>query len=206
MGVRENPIVAGAGAGLWWHLWQIQKCRSAAGRRSISAHWSHNAGVAAVRGGDVMAVVKADAYGHGMVAVGAALESHVDAFGVASIDEGMRLRAAGCRRPVMVLGAVAPELFPWLIDHGLQASISSLAEAQALDTLASRAGKPAQVHLVFDTGMGRIGFLDTSEIGRVRSMGNLEVVGVASHYPSADEDEEFTRAQTGEFLPSWSHR
>ena len=175
---------------------------------------AHNAEVAARYGGGVMAVVKADAYGHGMVAVGAALESRVEAFGVACVEEGLRLRTAGCRKPVMVLGAVPPDLFPWLLEHDLQASISSLAEAAALDALAGETNRKAQVHLVFDTGMGRLGFLDTGEIGQLRSLANLEIVGVASHYPSADEDERFTVEQSQRFTelvaslgfaPRWVH-
>ena len=147
-----------------------------------------------------MAVVKADAYGHGMVAVAAALEPHVEAFGVASVEEGMRLRSAGCRRPVLLLGAVVPDQFLWVVEHDLQASVSSLAEAELLDSLAGAVGKKVAVHLVFDTGMGRIGFLETGGLARLAQLPHLEIVGVASHYPSADEDPVFTRAQLGEFL------
>jgi alanine racemase len=175
---------------------------------------AHNAGVASAGGAGVIAIIKADAYGHGMVAVSAALESRVDAFGVASVEEGMCLRSAGCRKPVLVLGAVAPDLFPCLLQNSLQASISNLAEAKLLDALAGQAGQKAPVHLVFDTGMGRIGFLHTAEIESLRALPNLEVIGVASHYPSADEDEHFTLEQTKrfselvaslDFVPGWVH-
>ena len=141
------------------------------------ASLAHNAGVArqaVAAGGEVMAVVKADAYGHGMAAVAAALEPHADAFGVASVEEGMRLRSAGCRRPVMLLGAVVPDQFLWVIEHGLQASVSSLAEAELLDSLAGAVGKKAEIHLVFDTGMGRIGFLGAGGLERLAELSHLE--------------------------------
>ncbi|MFT4550619.1 MAG: alanine racemase, partial [Verrucomicrobiales bacterium] len=135
----------------------------------------HNAGVAREAGGgsDVMAVIKADAYGHGMVGVGAALESSVDCFGVASVEEGMRLRSAGCKKPVMLLGAVVPDFFPALVEHDLQAMLSSIEEARALSEAAVAAGKIVAVHLMLDTGMGRIGFLNERSLGRLAGLDNL---------------------------------
>jgi alanine racemase len=177
-------------------------------------HNARAARAAAGGGSDVMAVVKADAYGHGMVPVAAALEPCVDAFGVASVDEGVRLRSAGCRKPVMLLSSVVPDAFPMLIEHDLQASLSSIAEARALDKLAGEAGKMAEAHVVFDTGMGRIGFLDGQDTGQLATLDNLDIVGVASHYPCADEDEAFTSAQLEHFTglvsaarlaPRWVH-
>ena len=176
----------------------------------------HNAQVArdTSGGGDVMAVVKADAYGHGLVAVAAALDRHIDVFGVACIEEGVRLRAAGCKKPVMVLGAVLPEFYRLLAEHDLQASISSLSEAEELNAVAAAAKSVVGVHLVFDTGMGRIGFLDGDQFGKIGALANLEIVGLASHYPSADEDAEFTRGQLQRFEqlvadsdldPRWIH-
>ena len=177
---------------------------------------AHNAGVAreAAGGGDLMAVVKADGYGHGMVAVGAALESSVDAFGVASVEEGIRLRAAGCRLPVMVLGAVVPDFFPALVANDLQAMISNVEEAGALSEAAVAAEKMVAMHLMLDTGMGRIGFLNEDSLGQLAELDNIDIVGVASHYPSADEDADFTKQQLEVFLarveaaglaPHWTH-
>ena len=178
---------------------------------------AHNARVAreaAGDGADVMAVVKADAYGHGMVAVGAALESGVDLFGVASVEEGVRLRMAGCRKPIMLLGAVTPDFFPWLLEHDLQAMVSNVDEARGLAAAATDGGKPVAVHLMLDTGMGRIGFVDDGQLGQLSGLDGIEIVGVASHYPSADEDAEYTRDQLARFLgrvrqaglsPRWLH-
>ena len=176
----------------------------------------HNASVAreAAGGCDVLAVVKADGYGHGLVAVGAALESSADALGVASVEEGMRLRKAGCKLPVLVLGAVVPDFFPSLVEHDLQASVSCLEEAVLLSEAAVAAGKMAQVHLMLDTGMGRIGFLKDDSLEKVAALDKVEIVGVASHYPVADEDADYTRDQLARFLkrvseagltPRWVH-
>ncbi len=164
----------------------------------------------------VIAVVKADAYGHGMVAVGAALESSVDLFGVASVEEGARLRAAGCRKPLMLLGAVVPDFFPALVEHDLQAMVSSVDEARGLSEAAVAAGdgKMVEMHLMLDTGMGRIGFLDEGSLGRLSELDQIDIVGVASHYPSADEDADYTSGQLARFLkrvggaglaPRWVH-
>lgn len=178
---------------------------------------AHNAGVAreaAGGGSEVMAVVKADAYGHGMVAVGAALEPHVDAYGVASVEEGVRLRSAGCKKPVMLLGAVVPDFFPALVEHDLQAMVSSVEEARGLSQAAVAVDKIVAMHLMLDTGMGRIGFLNESSLGLLADLDKIDIVGVASHYPSADEDEDFTREQLARFLkrvgdaglaPRWVH-
>ena len=209
---------------LWLVLTRVYVCRLMPNSDMPRRCWAeidlgalaHNAQVAreAAGGGDVMAVVKADAYGHGMVAVGAALESSVDIFGVAGVEEGIRLRNAGCRKPVMLLGAVVPDFFPHVIEHDLQAMISNLGEAEALGALAVAAGKAAEVHLMLDTGMGRIGFLNEEKFGQLSNLDGLEIVGIASHFPSADEDAEFTREQLALFLeraeaanlaPRWLH-
>jgi len=177
---------------------------------------AHNAGVAraVADGGEVLAVVKADGYGHGLVAVAASLESHVDAFGVASLEEGIRLRSAGCKKPVMVLGPVLPDFYWLLSEHDLQASVSSFTEAEALDACAREYETKIQAHAVVDTGMGRIGFFPDDDLKRLGTLKNLEFVGIASHYPSADEDEAFTREQLASFevivaasglAPRWIH-
>jgi alanine racemase len=151
-------------------------------------------------GASLMGVVKADAYGHGIEIVAPALEALVDWFGVASLAEARRLRALGCRKPVMILGAPLPSEWPGIRGEGFVPVISTIDEARGL---ASRAGeKPCGVHLAIDTGMGRMGVWEGEALALARQIAavpGLQLLGVGSHFPSADDDDAFTVAQIGRF-------
>ncbi len=166
----------------------------------------HNARVAAdLAGHPVMAVVKANGYGHGAEAVARALEGEpsVAGFGVAGVAEGLALRRAGAGSPVFVLGACLPEERAVAVGQGFNVIVSDLEEAAAFDAAALAQGTTAAVHLAIDTGMGRLGLLekDWSEawMARLLELRNLQLAGVASHLPSADEDEAFTLDQAQRF-------
>ncbi len=165
----------------------------------------HNFGVAAERGGKVIAIVKADAYGHGAVEVSRALRGFqaLSGFGVATVAEAQELREAGISEPILVLGTALAEEREALVAGGYWTSVSSLGEAAHFDQIGARLGKRALVHVVIDTGMGRMGIReDRFDIATARSFAalpNMEVVGLASHFPSADEDAAFTRAQARRF-------
>jgi len=105
----------------------------------------------------LMAVVKADAYGHGAVEVaGAALASGADWLGVAVVEEAVQLRQAGLQAPILVLGYIPPEQAGAVLDYDLSQALFNLELARALSREASRRGKKARVHLKVDTGMGRV--------------------------------------------------
>lgn len=154
-------------------------------------------------GGALMAVVKAGAYGHGLEEIVRALASRDLAFfGVANVGEARRIRAAGVGTPIYLLGATWSEEREEIVARGWTPCISSMDEAEQFNRLAAAAHKRLRVHLAVDTGMGRGGFVAEHLPGTLEKLvrlGNLEVEGIGSHLPSADEDEEFTTSQFQRF-------
>lgn len=150
-------------------------------------------------GGELMAVVKAGAYGHGLEEVARALAAENLVFlGVANVGEARRIRNAGVTTPIYLLGASWAGEREEIVARDWTPCLSTLDEAAHFDRLAAAAGKRLKVHLAVDTGMGRGGFLldhladDMIVLERMR---HLEIEGLGSHLPVADEDEEFTRGQ-----------
>jgi len=153
----------------------------------------------------VLVVLKANAYGHGLVEVG----RHFDLLrapylGVAYLEEGLRLRHAGVRSPVLVLGGIVGEQIPLFLENDLTLTASSLDKLNAIESCAAALGRTAHVHLKIDTGMERIGvhwynaskLLEASLCCR-----HVQVDGVFSHFASADaEDLRFARLQLERFL------
>jgi alanine racemase len=154
-----------------------------------------------VRGRRVLAVVKADAYGHGVVPVARRLQAEgVDGFGVALAEEGLELREAGITSEILVLNGVYGGAHGAVLAAGLTPVVYDLADVDAFRRVA--AGRPFGVHVKIDTGMSRLGvpvdrlpaFLDG--LGR---MGPVRVDGVMTHLASAESDEAFTHAQLARF-------
>ncbi len=139
----------------------------------------------------LMAVVKANGYGHGAVAVAtAAVEAGADWLGVASVEEGVALRRHGISAPILVLGYVSPGQAETVILEGLRVALFDIGLGHALDQAGRRLGKKARVHLKVDTGMGRIGFLPSqvAAVGReLAALACVEVEGVFTHLATADE-------------------
>ncbi|MFZ5875995.1 MAG: alanine racemase [Nitrospirota bacterium] len=155
-------------------------------------------------GREVIAVVKADAYGHGAVPVVRALEADgVRRFGVALVEEGRALREAGVRGEILVLGGVAPDHAPDAVAHDLSAAIFHEAHAAALEAAAARAGRVAAVHVKVDTGMGRLGFpVETAAaaVARVAQRPGLRLDGLMTHFADADlADPAYAREQIARF-------
>ncbi len=154
-------------------------------------------------GGDLMVVVKAGAYGHGLEDLTKALEAeNIAFFGVANVGEARRICNAGVRTPVYLLGATWAGEREEIVARGWTPCLSTVEEARHFDSLAKAAGKRLKVHLSVDTGMGRGGFLLDELPGlmpELEALENLEIEGIGSHLPSADEDEEFTRCQIARF-------
>ena len=107
-----------------------------------------------------MAVIKTDAYGHGAAQVAKALEQiGVDAFAVATVEEGVELRENGVSGLILILGYVFDDVLPTAIDHELTMALFHEENAKVISEVAGKLGKTAHVHLKVDTGMGRIGFV-----------------------------------------------
>lgn len=139
----------------------------------------------------VMAVIKADAYGHGAVQVGKYLENQVDYFGVATIEEAVELRKSGLQLPILILGYTLKEQYKNVVSYGITQTIYSYQAACALNEEAQKQQKKAVVHIALDTGMTRIGFQteeeSIGEIQKIKELPWLEVEGIFSHFSCADE-------------------
>jgi alanine racemase len=157
----------------------------------------------AASGCELMAVVKAGAYGHGLEDVAKALaKEDIRFFGVANVGEARRIRDAGVATRIYLLGATWSEEREEIVAREWTPCISSLPEAEEFDAIARRRGVKLKVHLAVDTGMGRGGFVAEHLPETMKELGklaHLEVEGIGSHLPSADEDEEFTRRQFVKF-------
>ena len=163
----------------------------------------HNVAVVRALAGErvrIMAVVKADAYGHGVAIVVPALAECVESFGVANVTEARAVRALTEQHPVFILGPALPEERAEIAARRFIPLVSEIGEAQAYAALAD--GEPLGIHLKLDTGMGRIGIWQDDAVETVRAIRGIEglrIAGIASHLPVADEDDSFTRAQLGRF-------
>ncbi len=153
----------------------------------------------------VMAVVKANAYGHGAVEVSrTALASGADWLGVARVEEGAVLRAAGIEAPVLVLGYIPPESSMDVLRHRLSQAVYTKDMALTLAEAAAREGTRARVHLKVDTGMGRIGWVCCPDVvGEILELArepHLEIEGIFTHFASADvRDKTYTMTQFHKF-------
>ncbi len=153
-------------------------------------------------GAGVMAVVKANAYGHGAVMVArAAVEAGASWLAVATVDEGCQLRAAGLTAPILVLAPSDPAEAPAAVRAGLTVAVADLDHVVALAAAAS--AEPAAVHVEIDTGMRRFGVPAEAApalIARIAALPGLRLAGVYTHFATADEaDRTFVLAQQARF-------
>jgi len=148
-----------------------------------------------------LAIVKADAYGHGSVPVACFLEDKIDYFAVSCIEEAISLRENGIRKPILILSYIAPSQYGQLLEYDVTTAIYNLEEAKLLSGLAVSRGTRARVHVAVDTGMGRIGVTpDVDGVRIVQEMSclkGLDLEGLFSHYACADcADKEESLEQT----------
>jgi len=155
----------------------------------------------------VLAVVKADAYGHGFLEISKELERQgVDAFGVAFLAEAIQLRKAGIDKPILLLGGFYPGQERKCVGFGISTVVFSLEQLKTLDLAAGKLYRKALVHLKVDTGMGRLGVpyeQVPALLDALKLLPNIYLEGVISHFASADELDEsgqyFTRLQSERF-------
>ncbi len=150
-----------------------------------------------------MAVVKAGAYGHGLEPISRVFAECGTAFlGVANVGEARRIAAAGVATPIYLLGPTWADERREIVGRQWVPCLSTMDEARHFDELAREAGIRLKTHLAVDTGMGRGGFTAESlptVFAQLDSLSGLEIHGIGSHLPSADEDPEFTRGQFARF-------
>lgn len=147
----------------------------------------------------ILAVVKADAYGHGAIPLSRKfLTAGGEFLGVSSIEEGIILRHAVIQAPILILGSVYPyDTFPQIFEYNLTPTVASLPVLEELNRLAQSYKRHLPVHLKVDTGMGRIGISPSRCIEVVKKIlnSNLVLEGIYSHLSSADIDREYTLEQ-----------
>lgn len=139
----------------------------------------------------LLAVIKADAYGHGAVEIGRLLEDRCSFFGVACTAEALELINAGLTRPILILGYVSPCEYPKIVKHNIRIPIFTLEDAKALSEEAVHQGKTVPFHFCIDTGMSRIGFQVNEESAdickKISALPNINAEGLFSHFATADE-------------------
>jgi alanine racemase len=139
----------------------------------------------------VMAVVKADAYGHGAVPVAKCLAGcGVEWFGVATVEEALELRAAGIMQPILLLGGLYMSDPAHLVEYRLTPSVSSTARLDTYAQCARRSGQPIEFHLKVDTGIGRLGLPPdrlASFVRHYRELEGLRLTGFFTHLASAED-------------------
>lgn len=139
----------------------------------------------------LLAVIKANAYGHGAVEVGRALADKCDFFGVACVDEAMELVNAGIKNDILVLGRVSAYNYENVVKHNIRIPIFTLEDAKALSEVAVKNNKTALFHFCVDTGMSRIGFQVNDESAdictEICALPNIKAEGLFSHFATADE-------------------
>ena len=154
-----------------------------------------------VKDKEVIAVVKADCYGHGADDLAPVfLENGASRLAVAILTEGIELRKKNITAPIMILGYTPLELGEELINNDIEQTVYDLEYAKKLSNIAERLGKKAKIHIALDTGMGRIGFIPNEEsieaVEKIASLNGIEIIGIFTHFSTADEyDKTYTNEQ-----------
>ncbi len=150
----------------------------------------------------MLAVVKANAYGHGLKPVAKSLASHVNYFGVSSIHEAMALKEMELGVPILIFGRFFPEELPTLIMEGITLSVSSLDEARDISEISASMNRKTKVHIKVDTGMGRMGISLRESISAIEKMARLsplDLEGIYTHFPTAEAKDDFALHQLAKF-------
>ena len=139
----------------------------------------------------VLAVIKANAYGHGAIEIAEELDDLTNYYGVACIDEAIELRNAGIQKPILILGETDESLYEEIVQYDITQTVFTVEQARRLSEAAKKNEKTGKLHIKIDTGMNRIGFPcvreSVSDIVAISKMPFLNVEGIFTHYFKADE-------------------
>ena len=151
----------------------------------------------------IMAVVKANGYGHGAVEVAKiALKSGAQCLAVATLEEAVELRKAGIQSSILVFGLSPPTQAQQIVKHNLSQTVCNMDLVRALSTEAQFQGKTAKIHVKVDTGMGRLGIAPekvTDFVKQISHLKGIEIEGIFTHFSVADKDKSFTELQIKRF-------
>ncbi len=139
----------------------------------------------------MVAVVKMDGYGHGAVPVAKKIDEHIDAYAVATVDEGINLRINGIDKPIYILGFTYEKRIKEAIKYDIRMAVFEYEMAEKINEVAAKMGKTAKIHIKLDTGMSRIGFKDDDnaidDVVAISKLENIEIEGIFTHFARADE-------------------
>jgi len=155
-------------------------------------------------GTKVMAIIKADGYGHGAIPIAKVLNPIVDAYAIAIIEEGIELRQMGIKKPLLILGVTPMPLYKDLVTYDIMPTVFKYEMAEKISEEAIKQNKIAKVHIAIDTGMSRIGFPINREsiqvIKKINELSGVEINGCFTHFATADEsDKTFAHIQAKRF-------
>ena len=148
----------------------------------------------------IMAIIKANAYGHGATVFGDFLKNEVDYYGVATIEEARELREVGIKLPILILGYTSPSQYLTIAQNDITQTVYSLEMAEEISKAGAILGKKVKIHIALDTGMTRIGFSADKagmlELEEILKLPNLIVEGLFTHFACADEaDKSYSKLQ-----------
>ena len=154
----------------------------------------------------IMAVIKADGYGHGAVQIAQMLEEvdYIWGYAVATLDEAIVLKSENIEKPILVLGCVFPDQYLEMLKYNIRMNVYTIEMAKAISEMAKKENLTAYMHIKLDTGMTRLGFdmsdQSVQEIKCIANMDNVSMEGIFTHFAKADEvDKAFTKKQIREF-------
>ena len=152
----------------------------------------------------IMAMVKANAYGHGLLPVVDAIRERVSYFGVASIDEALAIRSREVDQPILLFGVPRGAAIEAAIQNEIAIAVSSIEQAREISGCGALLNKPAAIHIKIDTGMGRLGIHKAQALAAIFEIAKLEwlkVEGIFTHFPQgAEENDSFTKEQIQSFF------
>lgn len=168
-------------------------------RRNLEALKSH-----AGKSAGVLAVVKANAYGHGLPEVARALSAHVRYLGVSTVEEALALKESGMETPLFLFGCLSPAEIPAVLMKGITLTVSSFEEAREISaaTCALPAPERTTLHIKVDTGMGRLGIPGREAfetIQKIAALPAIDLEGIYTHFPTADREDGFAEKQLADF-------
>lgn len=152
----------------------------------------------------LMAIIKADGYGHGAVAIAKNVDEIVDAYGVSNVDEALELRNNATEKMILILGYTHFNQYDLLVKYNITQAVYTYEQARVLSECAVKLGKKASIHIKLDTGMTRIGFKandeSIEEIKSISQLPGIDITGIFTHFAKADEfDKAHTKDQAEKF-------
>ena len=152
----------------------------------------------------ITAVIKADGYGHGALETARVIDTVADCYAVAVMEEAIQLRENGIKKPIMILGHTSPAFYKDALKYDIALTVFGVDAACKLSEEAKADGKTGKIHIALDTGMSRIGFPvndeSVSKIKYISELQNTEIVGIFSHFATADEkNKDFSALQLSRF-------